>query len=123
MEELYGGPICQALVGAGYQAELFVFPAGEKSKVRSVKELLVDSMLGSGFRRDCMVIAVGGGVVDGDDMPVGEDVGEPRPAGLQHSRFRLRPRRQLVEEQGQLVAVERAGFVGTGGSPVPRSKS
>ena len=63
VEELYGGPICQALVGAGYQAELFVFPAGEKSKVRSVKELLEDSMLGSGFRRDCMVIAVGGGVV------------------------------------------------------------
>ena len=62
-EEPYGGPICQALSDAGYQAELFVFPAGEKSKVRSVKEMLEDAMLAQGFRRDCMVIAVGGGVV------------------------------------------------------------
>lgn len=63
VEELYGGPICQELCEAGYQAELFVFPAGEKSKVRSVKEVLEDAMLERGFRRDCMVIAVGGGVV------------------------------------------------------------
>ena len=63
VEELYGGPICQALSDAGYQAELFVFPAGEKSKVRSVKEMLEDAMLAQGYRRDCMVIAVGGGVV------------------------------------------------------------
>ena len=63
VEEPYGGPICQALSDAGYQAELFVFPAGEKSKVRSVKEMLEDAMLAQGYRRDCMVIAVGGGVV------------------------------------------------------------
>ena len=63
VEELYGGPICQALSEEGYQAELFVFPAGEKSKVRSVKEMLEDAMLERGYRRDCMVIAVGGGVV------------------------------------------------------------
>ena len=62
-EEPYGGPICQSLSDAGYQAELFVFPAGEKSKVRSVKEMLEDAMLAQGYRRDCMVIAVGGGVV------------------------------------------------------------
>ena len=63
VEELYGGPVCQALSDEGYQAELFVFPAGEKSKVRSVKEMLEDAMLAQGYRRDCMVIAVGGGVV------------------------------------------------------------
>ena len=63
VEEPYGGPICQALSDAGYQAELFAFPAGEKSKVRSVKEMLEDAMLAQGYRRDCMVIAVGGGVV------------------------------------------------------------
>ena len=63
VEELYGGPVCQALCEAGYEAELFVFPAGEKSKVRSVKEMLEDAMLAQGYRRDCMVIAVGGGVV------------------------------------------------------------
>lgn len=63
VEPLYGGPICSALSEAGYTAELFVFPAGEKSKVRSVKEMLEDAMLERGYRRDCMVIAVGGGVV------------------------------------------------------------
>ncbi|MBO6108217.1 MAG: 3-dehydroquinate synthase [Eubacterium sp.] len=63
VEERYAGPICEALMEAGYSAELFVFPAGEKSKVRSVKEMLEDAMLERGYRRDCMVIAVGGGVV------------------------------------------------------------
>ncbi|MCR4604503.1 MAG: 3-dehydroquinate synthase, partial [Eubacterium sp.] len=63
VEPLYGGPICQALCEAGYNAELFVFPAGEPSKSRQSKELIEDAMISRGFRRDCMVIAIGGGVV------------------------------------------------------------
>ncbi len=60
---LYGEPVCEAIKKAGFLAELFVFPAGEKSKVRKTKEELEDAMLQKGFRRDCAVIAVGGGVV------------------------------------------------------------
>ena len=63
MEPLYGRQICDKLNEAGAQAELFVFPAGEKSKVRKTKEILEDAMLAKGFRRDCCVVAVGGGVV------------------------------------------------------------
>ncbi len=63
VEGLYGGPICQALCEAGYNAELFVFPAGEQNKSRQSKELIEDAMISRGYRRDCMVIAVGGGVV------------------------------------------------------------
>lgn len=63
VEPLYGTPLLEALRRAGYQGDLFVFPAGEKSKVRKTKEMLEDAMLARGYRRDCCVIAVGGGVV------------------------------------------------------------
>lgn len=63
VENLYAGPILEALKKAGYQGDLFVFPAGEKSKVRKTKEVLEDAMLEKAYRRDCCVIAVGGGVV------------------------------------------------------------
>ncbi len=38
------------------------FPAGEESKSRSRKERIEDSMLDAGFGRDCIVLALGGGV-------------------------------------------------------------
>ena len=40
-----------------------MFAAGEKSKVRKTNEEIVVAMLAKGYRRDCCVIAVGGGVV------------------------------------------------------------
>lgn len=63
VEGLYGRDIYEKILSAGFQAELFVIPEGEKSKTREMKEFLEDSMLAKGFRRDCGVIAVGGGVV------------------------------------------------------------
>jgi 3-dehydroquinate synthase len=60
---LYAENIQNKLKNAGYSAELFVFEAGEKSKTRRTKELIEDAMLEKGFRRDCCIIAVGGGVV------------------------------------------------------------
>ena len=60
---LYGKPIYEMLIDAGYKADILVFEAGEKSKTRKVKEELEDAMLEKDYRRDCMVIAVGGGVV------------------------------------------------------------
>lgn len=63
VKELHAEKICQLLQKAGYTAQLFVFPNGEKSKVRKVKENIEDAMLEAGFRRDCCIIAVGGGVV------------------------------------------------------------
>ena len=63
VEKLYSGELMQKLAAAGFMAELFVIPSGEKSKTRQMKEYLEDSMLEKGFRRDCAVIAFGGGVV------------------------------------------------------------
>ena len=60
---LYADGIVKALGEAGYQTDLFVFPAGEKSKTRKTKEDIEDAMLAKGYRRDCCIIAVGGGVV------------------------------------------------------------
>lgn len=60
---LYAEPILQKLKETGYEGDLFEFPAGEKSKVRRTKERLEDEMLEKEYRRDCCVIAVGGGVV------------------------------------------------------------
>ena len=40
-----------------------VFPSGEKSKTRDVKEYIEDKLIEWGYRRDTLVIAHGGGVV------------------------------------------------------------
>lgn len=63
VQELYAQKILNLLTDAGYHANMFVFPAGEKSKTRQTKEDVEDAMLEMEYRRDCCVIAVGGGVV------------------------------------------------------------
>lgn len=63
VKDLYAEKLQAMLVKAGYQAELFEFEAGEKQKTREIKAMLEDAMLERGFRRDCGIIAVGGGVV------------------------------------------------------------
>lgn len=63
VKELYAGRLLSLLTAAGFQAELFSFPAGEASKTRETKARLEDAMLDRDYRRDCAVIAVGGGVV------------------------------------------------------------
>lgn len=63
VKPLYAKPICERLVKAGFSVDLFAFPAGEKNKTRRTKEKIEDAMLEKGYRRDCCVIAVGGGVV------------------------------------------------------------
>lgn len=60
---LYGEPIAALLANAGYRVEPFVFPSGEEHKTRETKAMLEDAMLEKEFRRDCAVLAVGGGVV------------------------------------------------------------
>lgn len=63
VSQLYAKPISELLVRAGYEVDMFVFPAGEKSKTRETKARIEDAMLKKGYRRDCCIIAVGGGVV------------------------------------------------------------
>ena len=63
VKPLYAEPILKKLQEVGYAAELFTIPAGEKSKTREMKARLEDEMLEREYRRDCCVIAVGGGVV------------------------------------------------------------
>ncbi|MGN0601126.1 MAG: 3-dehydroquinate synthase [Oscillospiraceae bacterium] len=61
--DLYGRKIHEMIKSAGFDSYLFVIPEGEKSKTRQMKEFVEDSMLEKGCRRDCAVVAVGGGVV------------------------------------------------------------
>ena len=63
VKDLYAQKICSLLANNGYCANIISFPAGEKSKTRATKEYVEDTMLELGYRRDCCVIAVGGGVV------------------------------------------------------------
>jgi 3-dehydroquinate synthase len=44
------------------RVETFSFPAGEENKTRRVKEQVEDGMVGRGLGRDCVVVALGGGV-------------------------------------------------------------
>ncbi len=63
VRDLYGERILNELKTIGYGVDMFVFEAGEKSKTRKTKEEIEDAMLEKGYRRDCGIIAVGGGVV------------------------------------------------------------
>jgi len=62
--KLYGESLAGALRDARLQAQLFTFPAGERSKTRETWAALSDQMLDARFGRDCAVIALGGGVVN-----------------------------------------------------------
>ncbi len=63
VKDLYAAEIFRRMIEAGFSGEMFVFPAGEKSKTRQTKAELEDRMIDAGFKRDCFVLAVGGGVV------------------------------------------------------------
>lgn len=63
VEKLYGDAMLEKLISSGFDVHKFVIPNGEKSKTRQMKEFIEDSMIEKGFRRDCAVIALGGGVV------------------------------------------------------------
>jgi 3-dehydroquinate synthase len=59
VDNLYGKRISQQLPGA----TLYAIPAGESAKTRETWAQLTDRLLGDGFSRDTLIIAVGGGVV------------------------------------------------------------
>ena len=64
LEGLYADALAESLraVDAPCQGPI-VFPAGEQSKIREVKQQVEDSMFAAGLGRDTVVIALGGGVV------------------------------------------------------------
>ena len=45
VEPLYARPLEQKLAEEGFQTDVFIFPAGEKSKTRQTKAMLEDAML------------------------------------------------------------------------------
>lgn len=63
VKELYGNKLHELMLKEGFDVDLLSFPAGETSKVRRTKEILEDTMLEKGHKRDSCIIALGGGVV------------------------------------------------------------
>lgn len=60
---LYGPRVTASFEGAGQQATLITFPAGESHKTRATWGEVTDALLAAGFGRDSCVVALGGGVV------------------------------------------------------------
>jgi 3-dehydroquinate synthase len=63
VKKLYGGKLLWNLRKAGFKAELFSFPHGEKSKNLQTIERLANQMVEADFDRSSCVLALGGGVV------------------------------------------------------------
>lgn len=63
VKTLYGDKLYHLMKEQGFDVDLMSFPAGEISKIRATKEMIEDSMLAKGHRRDSCIIALGGGVV------------------------------------------------------------
>lgn len=59
----FGAPILKALHSAGFRAESFLLPAGEKAKSWPQVEKLLRAMLAAGLGRDSGLAALGGGAV------------------------------------------------------------
>ena len=60
---LYSKTVLDSLAAAGFEAELFTIPAGEKSKNASQLAALWEGFMGFGLTRTDGVVALGGGVV------------------------------------------------------------
>jgi 3-dehydroquinate synthase len=60
--KLYGDLLLRALQRSKISAELFRFPAGERSKTRETKSRLEDRLHRAGYGRDTTIVALGGGV-------------------------------------------------------------
>lgn len=63
VEKLYADKVKQELNGVGFEAEVLVVPAGEKSKSLQYASDLYDQLADLGFTRSDGIIALGGGVV------------------------------------------------------------
>lgn len=63
VKKLYAIYLYEKLISSGFKSDIISFEAGEKSKTRETKAMIEDAMLEKGYRRDCCIIAVGGGVV------------------------------------------------------------
>lgn len=60
---LYGYRLFELMKKQGFNVDIYIIPAGEKSKTRENKAEIEDKMLEAGFRKDSCIIALGGGVV------------------------------------------------------------
>jgi 3-dehydroquinate synthase len=59
---LHGRALVLSLRAAGFRTRLLTFPAGERSKTRTVKARLEDRLLALAVGRDAALVALGGGV-------------------------------------------------------------
>ena len=65
VSELYARPIGEKLMSAGYNVDMFVFPAGEESKNGTNYLTLVNTLAQYQLTRTDLIVALGGGVVGG----------------------------------------------------------
>ncbi len=63
VEPLYAGKLKSVLQNGGYEVEIIVVEAGEKSKSLGVLEMVYERMLDFGITRSDLIVALGGGVV------------------------------------------------------------
>ena len=59
---IYGKKLIKKLIKNGLKCHILAFPAGERSKSRSVKEKIEDKLFSLKFGRDGSIISLGGGV-------------------------------------------------------------
>ena len=60
---LHGDTVLAAIRGAGIEADLLTFPAGETNKTLATWQTLTERLMQGGAGRDSCIVALGGGVV------------------------------------------------------------
>lgn len=62
VNSLYGREMKEILLAAGFQVEKYIIPQGEKAKSFQYLQKGYDLLINKGFKRDSLLVALGGGV-------------------------------------------------------------
>ena len=99
VKDLHAEKICNLLTEAGFTAQLFVFPNGEKSKVRKTKEEVEDAMLAAADA------SIGGKTAV--DTPLATNLiglfNQPKKVYIDIASWKTLPKRQLVSGLAETI--------------------
>ena len=106
--DLYAKPISEKLSKAGFKVELFVFPAGEKSKTRQTKAKIEDAMPFINYATTLLAAAdasVGGKTAV--DTPLATNLiglfNQPRKVYIDIAAWKTLPKRQMASGMAETI--------------------
>ena len=107
VEPLYARPLEQKLAEEGFQTDVFIFPAGEKSKTRQTKAMLEDAMLEKGYRSLLAAADASVGGKTAVDTPLATNliglINQPQKVYLDLDTWKTLPEREIYSGLAETI--------------------